>query len=195
MGMDPSVVMALVLQFKYPILVPASLLAGLLVDMIAGVAIRLGYLEFWLAYVCLMLGELIGDVAWYWIGYYWGERFARGPGKYIGITESAIASAERLFRKYNQQILFSSKLTTGFGFSIPILFTAGMTRISFYRYMFANISGQFFWTGVLIAVGYFFGDFYLRVNSVFEKLAIISAFIILVLCFIGFIRYLRSRIL
>lgn len=192
--MTPAALLALIATYRYLVLVPAALLAGLPVCMVSGVAIRIGLLSFWIAYPLLMLGEIIGDVAWYWIGYLWGERFARRFGKYVGINEASVAKAEELFLTYNQRILISSKLTTGFGLAIPILFTAGLSRVSFRDYMSANITGQLFWTGGLIAVGYFFGDLYLRVNTVFEKITTISLFIIVVLVFFGFTRYLRSRI-
>ena len=191
--MDPSFLTSLILQYRYPILVPAALLWGLLVCMVAGVLIRLGYLEFLPAYFCLMLGELIGDVIWYWLGYRFGESFVHNFGEYVGITERGVHAAKELFRKYDRHILLSTKLTTGFGFAIPILFTAGLSRVSFYRYVWANVSGQFFWTGGLVAVGYFFGDFYLRVNSVFEKAMVASLFLIVFLCLVGFTQYARRR--
>ena len=193
--MDPSVLLAIIAQYRYPILVPAALLWGLLVCMLVGVAVRLGYLELIPAYAAVMLGELIGDVIWYYIGYHWGERFARRWGKYIGIDHWHIDKAKHLFQKYDQRILISSKLTTGFGFAIPILFTAGMTRMSFWRYMWANISGQFFWSGGLIAVGYFFGDLYLSVNSVFEQISVVALALMAIIAGLGFIKFIGRKYL
>lgn len=160
--------------------------------MLVGVAIRVGTLDLIPAYLAVMSGELIGDAIWYGIGYQWGEPFANRFGKYVGIDKSHIELAKRLFEKHDRRILLSSKLTTGFGFAIPILFTAGMTRMSFWRYMLANISGQFFWSGGLIAVGYFFGDWYLRVNNVFEKATVVTIAIIAVFAALGFVKYLSS---
>jgi membrane protein DedA with SNARE-associated domain len=193
--MTPALLTALILQYRYIFLVPAALAWGLLVCMLVGVAVRLGTLELVPAYAAVMLGELIGDVFWYWAGWRWGERFANRFGKYVGIDRLHIELAERLFRKYDQLILLASKLTTGFGFAIPILFTAGMTHMSFFRYMRANFIGQFFWSGGLIAIGYFFGDLYLRVNNVFEKATVVSLAVILILLFIGFARYMRRRMM
>lgn len=131
--MSPATLIVLIATYRYIILVPAALLAGFPVGMVTGVVIRLGYLDFPLAYLCLMLGELIGDAWWYWVGYFRGESFAKRFGKCVGITEADLATTKRFFRKYDRRILFSSKLTTGFGFAIPILFTAGMSRMSFWR--------------------------------------------------------------
>lgn len=191
--MDPATLLTLIATYRYVFLVPAALASGLLICMLVGVAIRLGLLAFFPAYLSVMAGELIGDVIWYFIGYYWGESFAKRFGKYVGIDETHIVTAKMLFRKHHQRILFSSKLTTGFGFAIPILFTAGMTRMSFWSFMWANLWGQFLWSGGLIAVGYFFGDAYLRVNSIFEKITIVGIAIMFVVAGVGFARYVGKR--
>ena len=192
--MSPETIFLLIAQYRYPILIPAAFLAGLPVCMVVGVLIRAGILALLPAYACVMLGELIGDVIWYWIGYHWGERFVRRLGKYVGLDDKHIGVAKKLFSRHNQRILLASKLTTGFGFAIPILFTAGMTRMSFRNYMTANLLGQFFWSGGLIAVGYFLGDYYIRVNSVFEKGSAIGLFIMFMLAVMGFAKYMGRRL-
>lgn len=193
--MSGQTILTLVLAYKYAVLIPIALLAGFPTGMAAGVAIRLGYLIFIPAYGCIMIGELIGDVAWYWIGYRWGETFIRTFGTFVGVTEESIFRAKGLFRKYDQRILISSKLTTGLGFAIPILFTAGMTRMPFYRYMRVNVTGQFLWSGGLIAIGYFFSDLYLGLDTAFERASSVSLFLITMLCLVGFARYIWSRII
>ena len=146
--MSIEFIMQLLLQYKYLILVPIAALTGPPTSLVAGVLIRFEFMAFIPTYACLMLGELLGDAAWYWIGYRWGESFVLRFGKYVGLDESSITIAKGLFHRYNQRILLGSKLTTGFGFAIPILFTAGMSRVSFKDYMFANLTGQFIWTGI-----------------------------------------------
>lgn len=187
--MSSAVILTLILQYRYAILVPIALIAGFPAGMAVGVAIRLGYLLLIPAYACIMLGELIGDVGWYWIGYRWGERFAKRFGKFVGLTHEHIDEAKRLFAHYDRRILLSSKLTTGFGFAIPILFTAGMSHMSFWRYMRANLAGQFFWSGGLILVGYFFSNLYLNVSSVEDKASTVGIAILFLLALFGFGRF------
>ncbi len=193
--MSTTSIAGLILQYKYFIMVPASLLAGPLVGMISGFLIRIGGLEFWPSYVALMSGELIGDILWYWTGYHYGERFASGLGKYVGITEKHIATAKRLFSKHNRRILIITKLTTGFGFGIAVMFTAGLSKVPFRRYMTINIIGQLIWTAGLIAIGFFFENFYLQVNNAFDKVYLISAMAVFLLCIVGVARYAGRRFL
>jgi len=193
--MSPAIILSLVLTYRYVILVPIAFIAGFPTGMAVGVAIRLGYLALIPSYACIMLGELIGDVLWYWIGYRWGESFSKRFGKYVGLTPEHIDEAKRLFIHYDQRILFSSKLTTGFGFAIPILFTAGMSRMSFWRYARANLSGQFFWSGGLILIGYFFSDTYLNVSGVEGKVSTVGIALLVLLLIFGFGKYLWSRVM
>jgi membrane protein DedA with SNARE-associated domain len=92
-------------------------------------------------------------------------------------------------------IIFTSKITAGFGFAIAILFTAGVSRVPFRRYMMLNIAGQFLWTAGLLSIGYFLGHIFLRVNDAFEKMALLALVIIVIISIIGFGRYLSGYML
>ncbi|HUY62679.1 MAG TPA: DedA family protein [Candidatus Paceibacterota bacterium] len=192
--MSPAALLTLIATYRYLILVPAALLADVPADIVSGIAVRLGYLSLPLAYICLMLGEIMGDVWWYWVGYFYGEPFARRFGRYVGITGENLKTAEAFFRKYGRRILISSKLTSGFGFAVPILFAAGLSRLSFWRFLTTNLAGQFLWTGGLVALGYFFGDLYLRFDTAFERASIIPIFVILIALLFGLARFMWSRV-
>lgn len=192
--MSLATFLALVSSYRYAILVPAALFLDIPAGLASGVAVRLGYLSFPLAYPCLMLGALLGDMLWYGIGYHYGEPFVMRFGKYAGINKANLRKAESFFRFYGRRILFFSKLTTGFGFAIPILMTAGMSRLPFWRFITTNIAGQFFWTGGLIAIGYFFGALYLQVNTAFARVSLLPLVVIVGACIYSGMRYAWSRV-
>jgi hypothetical protein len=54
---------------------------------------------------------------------------------------------------------------------------------------------QFIWTGSPIAIGYFLATstWNLRVNNAFDKASAVSLFVIVMLCFVGFMRYMQRR--
>jgi hypothetical protein len=60
--MSASTILTLILMYRYAILVPIALVAGFPTGLAVGVALRLGFLNFFISYACIMLGELIGDV-------------------------------------------------------------------------------------------------------------------------------------
>lgn len=190
-----DLIIALILEYRYPIIVPAVVLIGPPVSLIAGIFLRLEILHIIPTILALAAGELGSDVLWYWLGKRYGDSFVQKFGKYVGITERSVAYVKQLFDSHHDIIIFTSKLTSGLGFGTVVMFTAGMSRVPFRRYMMLNIAGQFLWSAGLLSIGYFFGHVFLQVNSIFEKMALFALAIIVFASLIGFARYLRAYIL
>jgi len=161
--------------------------------MILGVLIKLSYFELLPIFVVLMIGDLLGDVGWYYIGKYYGHRFVKRYGKYFSITENAISRVTDIFHKYKHRILIISKITNGFGFALVTCMTAGITRIPFWKYFGTNLLGQFIWTGILLGVGYFFGNLYIQVNTWLGYISVTALLIMIFALFFGYNRYLRNK--
>jgi len=178
----------------YAVILVVGLLEGPFVSMVCGAILAIGYLNFWLVYAALMLGDLIGDVVWYNLGSYFGDKFASRFGKYFGITDEDITKVKNIFHRRKYPLLLFSKMTNGLGFALAVLFTAGMSKIPFWRFIGTNALGQLVWSGSLIALGYFFGDLYLRVNSIAGKISIVLIFVVIAFAVSRYIKYLREKI-
>ncbi len=186
-------VLGLIIQYKYYIIVPATLFEGPVVMLVSGFLVKLGYLSLIPAYIFLMIGDFLGDILWYCVGYFFGEKFVRKYGKYVSVSEQNIESVKRLFNKYHTSILLISKLTMGFGFAIVTLITAGLVKIPFRKYVVLNAVGEFIWTAILMSVGFGLGKFYLTIDSILGKIVTVASFIIIVLCIFGFGKYIKNR--
>ena len=191
-AMDPAFLASLVSEYSYFIMAPAIFIFGPIVSLAAGILLRLDVIHLVPTCLALAAGELTADVLWYWVGRRYGESFVGRFGRYFGITPASITYAKELFAKHHDVIIFTSKLTAGFGFAVLILFTAGLSRVPFRRYMMLNIAGQFLWTAGLLSIGYFLGHIFLKVNDVFEKMALIALVALILLSLLGFGRYLRG---
>ncbi len=167
---------------------------GPILAVIGGILLRMGYFSLIPLYTALMIGDLVGDTIWYYIGSHFGHRFIKRFGRYFNIDESHVLKVEKLFHRYKNWILFISKITNGFGFALVILTTAGMVKIPFKRYLFVNLSGQFFWSGLLIAAGYFLSHLYVELDTLFGRMSVIALFVFLVILFLGIRNYVRSKI-
>lgn len=191
----PTDLINLLLHYRYVLIVPISVVGGPPFSILLGFIVRFSTLTFIPTYICLMLGELIGDIGWYWIGYRYGERFIKRFGRYVSITEKHVDVVKNMFEKYHMRILTVSKLTTGLGFAPIVLFTAGMSRVSFRRYLEINAVWQCVWSLILLGVGYFFGNIYIAVGNGFQRVELVVGFVILFLCVAGFAKYVRDRLL
>jgi membrane protein DedA with SNARE-associated domain len=186
--------MALLLEYKYVVMAPAAAILGPSVSLVAGVLLRLEVLALAPTVLALAIGELSADIVWYWLGKKYGESFVHKYGKFVHVSKASIERAKALFSRHSDVIIFTTKLTAGLGFGIPVMFTAGLTGVPFKRYMMLNIAGQFVWTTGLLSIGYFLGHIYVDIGNVFEKMALVALLIVIVLSLFGFAKYLRSVI-
>ncbi len=190
--MSLNILTQLIFQYKYFVLIPAALIGGPIVSLFAGSLIRLGYIALLPTYLSLIIGELIGDVVWYWIGYRFGDAFTKKFGIYFGIKDVHIRTIKRLFRDHQRKILFFSKVTMGLGFSIVTLFTAGFARVPFRHYLAVNIVGQIIWSGALISVGFLFGHLFSETTNTFLHVILITVYIIIFVIIVMFEKILRD---
>ena len=177
----------------YVLLVVLACAEGPLLSVLCGVILRLGYLHFLPVYGALMLGDLIGDAIWYRIGWRYGHHFVTRYGSRFGITEEKVEKMTRLFHRYKYYVLFISKISNGFGFALVTLMTAGLVRIPFGKYLTVNLVGQFVWSGMLIAVGYYFSAAYIQIDSWAGRASLVAGGIIIVIVVYRFWRVLRAR--
>ncbi len=169
-----SAVVALFLQYKYPALVVLSFFEGPYIMMMSGFLLKLGVLTIVPTYIALSIGDLLADTVWYYVGYFFGNKFVHKFGKFFDINAGSIENAKELFSKHRKKILLGSKMTAGFGLSLATLITAGIVRAPFGEYIVLNFFGQLVWTTVMLAVGYFFGNLYVVVDNVAGKIFIIA---------------------
>ena len=193
--MSLGIIGELIIQYRYIALVAGALIADPWVPLLSGVLVRGGFFTLIPTYLSIMAGALIGDALWYWIGFRYGDRFLGRFGRYFSITKEHVELTKHLFHRYHMSILLLSKLSMGLGFSIVILFTGGLARIPFRRFMIINIIGQLGWSGLLLGIGFLFSHLYLQVNNVLERVFIVAMSILLIFAFIGLTRFVRNRVM
>ena len=172
-----------------------AIFEGPMVMVASGMLLRLNFFYFWPIYLSLMLGDFVADLGWYWVGFYGGRHFVERFGKYFSLTPDVIEKVEDFFHKHQDKILFISKITMGFGFAVATLFVAGLVRLPFKKYALFNFLGGFIWTGILLSLGYFFGNLYAVLNSGFKIVFIIGLAIFMIAVLYGGGRYFKTLLL
>lgn len=179
--------------YKYLLVLLLSIIEGPVIMTFSGMLWRLNYFSFLPLYFSLMIGDLIADAFWYSLGYFGGHNLIKKYGKYFNISEERLEKFSNLFKKHQSKILFLSKVTMGFGFALVVLIAAGISRISFKKYIIINFFGQIIWTIILMTLGYFFGTLYLFIDKSLRSGFIILIFIILILLIYGFNYYMKRN--
>jgi len=165
--MDFAGLTHLLIAYRYWLLFPLACIEGPLVALVAGVLIALGYFNPLLAYVILLFGDLIPDTIYYFIGRYGGwKSLIKRYGSKIGITDEHTEKVSILWKTHGVRTMWMGKLS--YGLSIPFLISAGLVGMPLKRFLQYAIPVTLFQYGVLMALGYYLGNFYaLIAESVF----------------------------
>lgn len=188
-----SPIVAWLLAYRYIIVYPLAIAEGPVLMMISGFLVRTGFFSFWPIYLLLMAGDLTGDIAWYFVGRHGARPLINRYGHFLSLTEKNVEKMEVLFHKHQMKILFISKITMGFGFALATLIAAGAAKIPFKKYFAINFFGQFVWTGILMAVGYFFGQLYTVVDKSLRWGFIVALIVLGFLAMYGFGKAMRKK--
>jgi membrane protein DedA with SNARE-associated domain len=162
----------------------------------SGSLVALGKFELiWVA-VAGALGNLVGSLLAYALGF-WGQEnvvrlVIRKYGKYLLISEHEFERAEKWFRKYGEIIVFSSRL-------MPVVRTfislpAGIAKMNLGKFIVYTTIGSFLWSLFLAYIGMVLGQNWKILETYFRRFDIlIGAVLILIIAFYFFHRYRQIK--
>lgn len=126
----------------------------------AGFMVGLGRLNFWLVVLIGGIGNLVGSLVAYALGYWGQEKYIRQLvkkyGKYLLITYDEVETAERWFRQRGELIAFTSRL-------LPVVRTfislpAGFSQMNVIRFSIYTLAGALIWSAILTYLGVLLGE-------------------------------------
>ncbi len=174
----------LLLTYKYHILLPIAIVEGPMIIIIASFLASQGILNVYIVYIIAILGNLIGDTIYYCIGRIGRHTFLNKYGKYIGVTDARVRFAEEHYKNHLIKTIFFSKMVNA-GIEV-FLVTAGVVKVNFKKYITVITLIEIPKNIVIVAVGYYFGASYVKINEYFHNSAIAIIFVVAV----GFILFL-----
>lgn len=142
-------------HYGYWAMLPLMIVEGPVVTIIAAMLASLGAFAWPVVLLFSILGDIIGDVLLYGAGRKWGIGFARGFGRYMGITETLVLKMEKYFDKHGGKTIFAVKSTTGLCWAT--FAAAGIVKMDFKKFLQYSFLGGVVWSGFLVAMGYFYG--------------------------------------
>lgn len=159
------------INYRYVILFPFTIVEGPIITVIAGFLSSLGALDLLIAFGVVVLGDLVGDTLYYSIGYWGRENFVAKWGKYIGLNIERVRKMERQFEKRGKTLLIWGKISHVFG--AIILVSAGISKIKFKDFIIFNFIATLPKSAILLLIGFYFGQAYVRINKYFDYTVII----------------------
>ena len=154
--MDPSTVATLKLieTYTYFAIFPISVLEGPIIAVFSGFLVSVGIINIYITTGVLILGDIVGDIAYYSLGRFGEGNIIRRWGHYVGITRDRVAFFKEQFLKHDiKLILFSKTQPAG----AAILFAAGVVHMRFWRFFFYSLVGSVPKTALFLATGFYLG--------------------------------------
>jgi len=138
-----------------------------------------GRFALWLVVVWGTIGNLIGSIIAYLIGFYGGRPLFKKWGRYLLISSGDLERADRWFRKYGQPAVF-------FGRLLPIIRTfislpAGLSRMNFKKFSFYTLAGSLPWSFALTYAGLIMGRNWSALEVFFKKFDLVIGGLIIFL--------------
>lgn len=182
------------INYSYLILMPIAIIEGPIITVIAGFLSSLGVLNLLLAYLTVVIGDMIGDALYYSIGYFGREKFIARWGKYIGLKMERVLKMESLFENRGKAILIWGKITQVFG--VLVLVSAGIGKYKFKDFMLVNFIITIPKAAILLLVGFYFGQAYVKIKQYLDYTFFITFALGIILAFIywGVKKYIEKSI-
>ncbi len=133
----------------------------------AGWMVSRGVFDFWLAVFFGTAGNTTGSIIAFAVGYYGGRPLLFKYGRYFLVSHHDIELADRWFARYGEWAVFFSRM-------MPIVRTfislpAGVTRMSFVKFVIYSTLGAVPWSILLVYLGQLAGDNWLQIRAVMHN--------------------------
>ncbi|EKF84660.1 DedA family protein [Methanobacterium formicicum] len=151
----------------------------------AGYVVYEGKMAFWGVVLVGTLGNLVGSLIAYYVGWWGGRPLLEKYGKYILITPNKLNLADEWFEKYGHEAVLISRMLPGLRTFISL--PAGITHMNLKKFILYTVIGSLPWCFVLTYIGVLMGPNWTTIESYFRYLDILVG--IGVVVFIAYIIY------
>ncbi len=189
-----SQILVFIEHYKYIVIFPVMIVEGPIITIISGFLVSLGFLNVYIVFPLLLVGDLIGDSLYYAIGKY-GRHilWLKKIGHFLGYNAQSKKYIEGHFEKHTIKTLLIAKLSHGLGAVVQV--TAGIAKVNFLKYLWVEVVGTIPKTLFLLIIGYYLGSYYLKINGYLHLIAFtLSAIAIFVFLYLIINKYIKNSL-
>ena len=182
----------LIVTFLCPALEASTMLGvvfpGEIAILMAGAAAQVGTLSLWAVIPTSVAEAVIGDAVGFGVGRRYGKRLLqRLPARLV--TPAAVRATSELLRRRGPILVLTGRMTAMLRALVPGL--AGMSGLTWWRFLPYNLLGGVIWASVVALLGYFAGA---GLAVVQEQLGMVSNIVFGVLVAAVLVLWLRSHV-
>jgi membrane protein DedA with SNARE-associated domain len=160
---------ALLLQYRWEILIPLSFVESPIVAFISGTLASLGYFNVFALGGYFFVKDILFDAAFYYTGYHGVHRpFVQRLLKKVGVTEEHFGDIKEKWERHPGWTMFIGKVS--YGIAMGFIVAAGAVRMSLRKFFAWGAVAAVLQYWSLIAVGYFFGASFGSLGGIISNL-------------------------
>ena len=144
---DPQVLFY-IKTFGYPTLFLIMIIEGPIITVIGAFLASLGFFNIGIIFCLSLLGDIVGDIILYALGYFGGAQLLSRAEKWLRINLVTMDKLRHFFTLHGQKTIFYVKSTTGLCWITFIL--AGTLKMNFQKFLRASFLGGIVWSGFLV---------------------------------------------
>ena len=131
---------------------------GMSIVIIGGFLAKIEVLEIGDVIFFAALGAILGDLIGYLLGKKYGYSFITKYGKYFFFKKRHFEKTKKLMNRHTGKTLIIGRFNSVTRSFAP--FVAGLTNVSFFKFLTYNVIGGISWAISFVMVGYIFGKSY-----------------------------------
>ncbi len=158
-------------------------LPGETITLVGGFLAGSGELNYWLVLASAIAGAVIGDNFGYWIGFYGGWPLLVRVGRLFRLSDEQMLDVRQRFAENAvRAVIFGRFVALLRIFAGPL---AGLTQMSYPKFLLCNAIGASSWASVMVTLAYFAGRI-IPLETLVSSVAqfAIAALVIVVLWFV-----------
>ena len=187
--MNLLTIIDLLYKYKYVLLFPLAIVEGPVLAVIAGFLCANKFLNPFIVYPIIVLGDLVGDSLCYMLGRFGIPEFLKVILKKLGVNPINMDTARSYFNSNHVKAISLSKITLGVGFAG--IYFAGNSKIPYRKFIWVCLLTSALQYVVYLTIGMLFGSAYEKISQYIDfltALIIITALAILLFIFLKSIR-------
>ena len=191
--MSTAAIVALILHYKYWILLPLTFIEGPIIGFITGALSRLGYFNPFLGFAIFIIRDVLVDGFWYFVGRIGGKtRLARKVLEKIKVTPEHLEGVRTLWDEHGFRTMFVAKLS--YGIAQAFLVVAGIVDMPYRQYFKWALLVALVEYGGLFIAGYLIGGAFGSIAGVISNIMWVIAILALVVAgYYILTHWMRSR--
>lgn len=189
--MSPTLqsIVVLIDQYGYLMLLLLAIVEGPIVCVLAGFLIAQdATLSVPLVYAILLVGDVCGDLFWYFVGYYGSKH--TWAYRWMSVNAGSVEKLRERYRKNLGKTIMIAKYTQTGIIAMP---AAGAARMPLGLFVLYNLLSSIPKTALLVMAGYFFGFALHGINLALRIGSIVLGIVTILLLVIYYQRYMRRE--